>query len=91
MTRFEALKAREEKLLCRTYGRYPVSVSRAKGSKMWDVDGKEYLDLLSGIAVTALGHCNEELAEVIGEQAKSLSTSATCFIRKNSLTWRNAS
>ncbi len=78
MTRFEALKAREEKLLCRTYGRYPVSVSRAKGSKMWDVDGKEYLDLLSGIAVTALGQ-------------KSLSTSATCFIRKNSLTWRNAS
>ena len=85
MTRFEALKAREEKLLCRTYGRYPVCVSRAKGSKMWDVDGKEYLDLLSGIAVTALGHCNEELAEVIGEQAKKLIHVSNLFYQEEQL------
>ena len=85
MTRFEALKAREEKLLCRTYARYPVSVSRAKGSKMWDVDGKEYLDLLSGIAVTALGHCNEELAEVIGEQAKKLIHVSNLFYQEEQL------
>lgn len=85
MTRFEALKAREEKLLCRTYGRYPLSVSRAKGSKMWDADGKEYLDLLSGIAVTALGHCNEELAEVIGEQAKKLIHVSNLFYQEEQL------
>lgn len=84
-TRFEALKAREEKLLCRTYGRYPVSVARAKGSKIWDIDGKEYLDLLTGIAVTALGHCNDELADVICEQAKKLIHVSNLFYQEEQL------
>lgn len=85
MTRFEALKAREEKLLCRTYGRYPVSVSRAKGSKLWDIDGKEYLDLLAGIAVTSVGHCNDEIAEVIAEQAKKLIHVSNLFYQEEQL------
>lgn len=85
MTRFEALKAREEKLLCRTYGRYPISVSRAKGSKLWDIDGKEYLDLLAGIAVTSVGHCNDEIAEVIAEQAKKLIHVSNLFYQEEQL------
>lgn len=85
MTRFEALKAREEKLLCRTYGRYPVSVSRAKGSTLWDIDGKEYLDLLAGIAVTSVGHCNDEIAEVIAEQAKKLIHVSNLFYQEEQL------
>lgn len=85
MTRFEALKAKEEQLLCRTYGRYPVSVARAKGSKIWDIDGKEYLDLLTGIAVTSLGHCNEELADVICEQAKKLIHVSNLFYQEEQL------
>lgn len=85
MTRFEALKQREEQLLCRTYGRYPVSVVRAKGSKLWDVDGKEYLDLLAGIAVTAVGHCNDEIAEVIAEQAKKLIHVSNLFYQEEQL------
>lgn len=67
-----AIKAREESLLCHTYGRYPLSVTRAQGSRLWDLDGREYVDLLSGIAVTSLGHCNEELAEVMAKQARTL-------------------
>lgn len=85
MTRFEALKAREEQLLCRTYGRYPVSVSRAKGSRLWDIDGREYLDLLAGIAVTSVGHCNDEIAEVIAEQAKKLIHVSNLFYQEEQL------
>ena len=47
---FSAVKAQEEALLCRSYSRYPVAVVRGKGSRLWDVDGKEYVDLLAGIA-----------------------------------------
>ena len=49
----DAIKAREESLLCRTYGRYPISIASGKGSRLTDLDGKEYVDLLAGIAVTS--------------------------------------
>lgn len=42
------------------------------GSRIWDVDGKEYVDLSGGIAVNALGHCNPDLIEALTEQAKTL-------------------
>ena len=69
---FNAIQERDEALLCRTYGRYPLAIARGKGSRLWDCDGKEYVDLLAGIAVTALGHCNEELAQVMERQARRL-------------------
>ena len=69
---FSAVKAQEEALLCRSYSRYPVAVVRGKGSRLWDVDGKEYVDLLAGIAVTALGHCNDEVCAALEAQAHKL-------------------
>jgi len=72
MNAFEALKERESKVLMHTYGRYPLAVSRGAGSKLYDLEGREYTDLLAGIAVCALGHANAEIAAVMGEQAKKL-------------------
>ncbi len=46
-----------------------IVVERASGAKIWDVDGREYLDLLSGIGVTGIGHCNTEVVAAIAEQA----------------------
>lgn len=69
---FAAVKAEEESLLCRSYSRYPVAVVRGKGARLWDVDGKEYVDLLAGIAVTALGHCNDEVNAALTAQAEKL-------------------
>ncbi len=83
--RFEALKRREEKLLCRTYARYPVSVVKGKGSRLWDIDGREYIDLLAGIAVTSLGHCNEELAQVMSEHARKLIHVSNLFYQEEQL------
>ena len=84
-TSFEALKNREESLLCRTYGRYPITVQRAEGSRMWDHEGREYIDLLSGIAVTSLGHCHPELAEVMARQARKLVHVSNLFYQEEQL------
>lgn len=71
-SKLESITTREKKLLCQTYGRYPIHVLKAYGSRILDSNGKEYIDLLSGLAVTSLGHCNEEIAELIKKQAKKL-------------------
>ncbi|MDO5686431.1 MAG: acetylornithine/succinyldiaminopimelate transaminase [Neisseria sp.] len=50
----------------------PMLPARAAGSRVWDVEGKEYLDLSGGIAVNALGHCHPDLVEVLHTQAQTL-------------------
>jgi len=70
--KYDALVAREKKVLCQTYGRYPLAIEKAQGARMTDVDGKEYVDLLAGIAVANLGHSHPELLEVMAAQAKEL-------------------
>lgn len=69
---FEKIKNDEQALLCRSYSRYPVAIVRGQGSRLWDVNGKEYLDLLSGIAVVGLGHCNPEVNSALSAQADTL-------------------
>ena len=81
----ERFREREQQLLCRTYSRYPLSVVRAEGARLWDADGKEYVDLLAGIAVTGLGHCNEEIAEVIARQARKLIHVSNLFYQEEQL------
>lgn len=55
-----------------TYGRFPVAPVKGKGSYLWDANGKEYLDFVGGIAVCILGHSNNELNQVLQEQAQAL-------------------
>ncbi|MBL8213429.1 MAG: aspartate aminotransferase family protein [Bryobacterales bacterium] len=62
----------EAKYILQTYGRYPLVLTRGKGCYLWDVDGKRYLDLLSGIGVNALGHAHPRIVRVIREQAGKL-------------------
>jgi len=51
---------------------YPLVVSRAEGSRIWDLDGNEYIDLLSGAAVNNVGHCHPEVVQAIEAQARRL-------------------
>ena len=83
--KFDQIKAREEALLCRTYGRYPIAVASGRGSRLYDLDGREYIDLLAGIAVTNLGHCREELAEVMAAQARKLVHVSNLFYQEEQL------
>jgi acetylornithine/N-succinyldiaminopimelate aminotransferase len=59
---------REKEHIYKTYNRLPVAVSHAIGSKIYDVEGNEYLDMLSGIAVNALGHSHPKIIATIQEQ-----------------------
>ncbi|MBZ4687558.1 MAG: acetylornithine/N-succinyldiaminopimelate aminotransferase [Clostridia bacterium] len=55
-----------------TYARFPVALVEGKGSKVWDADGKEYLDFVGGLAVTSLGHCHPKLTAAIRAQSEKL-------------------
>lgn len=55
-----------------SYGRFDLALSHGQGSWLWDVNGKRYLDLGGGIAVTALGHANPEVADALAAQARRL-------------------
>ena len=55
-----------------TYRRAPVAFVRGEGARLWDADGKEYLDFLSGISVCSVGHCHPRVVEAVREQAGTL-------------------
>jgi acetylornithine aminotransferase len=55
-----------------TYGRLPIALSRGRGCRVWDTEGREYLDALAGIAVNTLGHGHPKLVPALQEQIASL-------------------
>ena len=55
-----------------TYPPQPVTFVRGEGTRLWDSNGNEYLDFLSGLAVTSLGHANPVVADAIDAQARTL-------------------
>jgi acetylornithine/N-succinyldiaminopimelate aminotransferase len=65
-------RALEERYLMRTYKRAPVDFVRGEGPLLWDADGKEYLDFLTGISVCSLGHCHPAVVAAVQEQAARL-------------------
>jgi len=71
MTTQELIGA-SNKYLANTYARFPMVLVRGRGVRLWDSDGKEYLDCVGGIAVDALGHCHPKMVEAIRAQAEIL-------------------
>jgi len=69
MSSYDEIVERERRYLLNTYARYPMAVARGKGVYVYDVDGKRYLDLLSGLGVNALGHAHPRIVKVVREQA----------------------
>jgi acetylornithine/N-succinyldiaminopimelate aminotransferase len=66
------VRSLEERYLMRTYRRAPVDFVRGEGALLWDADGKEYLDFLTGISVCSLGHCHPAVVAAIQEQTGRL-------------------
>ena len=64
--------ALDKQYVMHTYGRLPVVFVRGEGCFVYDADGKEYLDLVAGIAVNGLGHCPPKVVEAICKQAGTL-------------------
>src|ERR1043166_656336 len=61
-----------DQYIAHTYGRYPIALVRGKGARVWDADGKEYLDFLAGIAVNGLGHCHPAVVRAIKQKSRKL-------------------
>ena len=79
---FETIRHDDEAYVMHTYGRYPVALDHGFNAHVWDVDGKEYVDLLAGIAVTSLGHCNDEVCRTLEEQARRLWHTSNLFYQR---------
>ena len=65
--------------LMATYGRLPMTVARGEGLRLWDTEGREYLDALTGIGVCALGHAHPDVAKAVAEQANTLIHSSNLY------------
>jgi acetylornithine/N-succinyldiaminopimelate aminotransferase len=65
-----------------TYGRPPVALVRGQGCQVWDADGEEYLDLIAGIAVSALGHGHPALTEAVARQVRRLAHTSNLFMNE---------
>jgi len=79
------LKQREQQVLCQTYARYPLELIKGRGTRVFDTQGREYLDLLAGIAVCGLGHCHPEISEVIKDQCQNLIHVSNLFYQENQI------
>ena len=69
---FEAARALDERYLMRTYRRASVNFVRGEGALLWDEAGNEYLDFLTGISVSSVGHCHPAVVAAVSEQAGRL-------------------
>jgi acetylornithine aminotransferase/acetylornithine/N-succinyldiaminopimelate aminotransferase len=71
-TTLDDIQMQESRFVLNTYRRQPVAFVRGEGPRLYDVDGREYLDFVSGIGVASLGHAHPGLAAAIADQAKTL-------------------
>src|SRR6185369_3355302 len=71
--------ARETRHVLQTYKRNPITLVRGEGVRLYDVDGREYYDLLSGIGVASLGHAHRGLARAVADQAQTLIHTSNLF------------
>jgi len=65
--------------LMNTYARYPLAIARGQGTRVFDVEGREYLDFLAGIAVNVLGHCHPKVTLAVQQQAQRLLHTSNLF------------
>ncbi|RCV53028.1 acetylornithine transaminase [Marinitenerispora sediminis] len=74
------LQARFDAVLMPNYGTPPVALARGEGRYVWDVEGNRYLDLIAGIAVSALGHGHPALVEAVTRQVGRLAHTSNLFL-----------
>ena len=78
MTNAEIVALTDEHVM-RTYGRLPLAFVRGEGCRLWDADGRTYLDFLAGISVVGTGHCHPRVVEAICRQAGTLMHTSNLF------------
>lgn len=73
------IKALDKEYIANTYARFPLELVKGKGSLVYDENGKEYIDLGSGIAVTAFGIADDEWADAVAAQASTLQHTSNLY------------
>ena len=71
-TGYDELYALDREHVMQTYGRQPVAFVRGEGTRLWDSEGKEYLDFLAGLATVSLGHAHPAVTDALADQARTL-------------------
>ena len=79
MTYSKGYMDRAEQVLLHTYNRFPVVLERGDGVRLYDVDGKEYLDFAAGIAVFALGYNNQKYNQALKDQIDKVIHTSNLF------------
>lgn len=74
------LHIKDQKFYLPTFKRIPITFIKGSGSRLWDVENKEYVDLLAGIAVNNVGHCHPKVVKAIQEQAQNLIHISNFFV-----------
>jgi len=69
----------EQQYLVQNYARYPLALARGKGCYVYDLEGKRYLDFLTGIGVNALGHAHPRIVKAIRDQAGKMIHSSNLY------------
>jgi acetylornithine aminotransferase len=82
MSATELLQARFEAALMPTYGVPPLALVRGEGCRVWDADGREYTDLIAGIAVSSLGHAHPAVIEAVTRQVRAIAHTSNLFVHE---------
>lgn len=77
------IKNREAAAIIQTYSRQDVLLVRGSGCRVWDSDGREYLDFVAGIAVNNVGHCHSRVVGAVKEQAERLIHTSNLYYTEN--------
>ena len=72
MDKTDKIVSMYDKYIMDTYKRVPLCLEKARGAKVWDIEGKEYLDFFPGWAVSGIGHCHPRVIAAINKQSKKL-------------------
>ena len=78
-TPFDDIAALDADHVMGTYARAPVAFVRGEGSRLWDSEGREYLDFLSGIAVTSLGHAHPAVVDAVTTQVARIAHTSNLY------------
>ncbi|MGZ4119067.1 MAG: acetylornithine transaminase [Actinomycetota bacterium] len=79
MSTFSEIVQAESRYHMHVYGRQPVAFVRGEGARLWDTEGKEYLDFLAGIAVMSVGHSHPKVVEAVRKQVGELTHVSNLF------------
>jgi acetylornithine/N-succinyldiaminopimelate aminotransferase len=85
VSRTEELQARYAAALMPNYGIPPVALVRGQGCQVWDADGRQYTDLLAGLAVSALGHAHPALVEAVTRQVASIAHTSNLALHEGEI------